>query len=253
MSLRDVKIGTRLTIGFTLVVVLIVFSAVSGVTLVRKSREDLTATLTAAWAKENMASQMKALALEQSAVMRNISLRSDLKSKQSDETVPGRSARPTTRPGQDVESEARAGRAQDHRHARQAGHGAGRSLPARARPVDKFPQRGGGRGPHDPARPRRPEVARGAGPPDRDPDEIQPGGAARSGRLRRPPGNDRLRRGGFRGARRGPDRLAHRDQRHRPLREAVAVARRVASGDLTSRIEPKGRDEPAELLAAFAT
>ena len=60
MMLRDVKIGTRLTIGFTLVVVLIVFSAVSGVTLVRKSREDLTATLTAAWAKENMASQMKA-------------------------------------------------------------------------------------------------------------------------------------------------------------------------------------------------
>ena len=36
-----------------------------------------------------------------------------------------------------------------------------------------------------------------------------------------------------------------------PLREAVAVARRVASGDLTSRIEPKGRDEPAELLAAI--
>ena len=36
-----------------------------------------------------------------------------------------------------------------------------------------------------------------------------------------------------------------------PLREAVAVARRVASGDLTSRIEPKGRDEPAQLLAAL--
>jgi methyl-accepting chemotaxis protein len=36
-----------------------------------------------------------------------------------------------------------------------------------------------------------------------------------------------------------------------PLREAVAIARRVASGDLTSQIVPKGRDEAAELLAAL--
>ncbi len=36
-----------------------------------------------------------------------------------------------------------------------------------------------------------------------------------------------------------------------PLREAVSIARRVASGDLTSQIEPKGRDEAAELFAAL--
>jgi methyl-accepting chemotaxis protein len=36
-----------------------------------------------------------------------------------------------------------------------------------------------------------------------------------------------------------------------PLHEAVTVAKRVSSGDLTSRIEPKGRDEAAELLAAL--
>jgi methyl-accepting chemotaxis protein len=36
-----------------------------------------------------------------------------------------------------------------------------------------------------------------------------------------------------------------------PLRDAVTIARRVASGDLTSQIVPKGRDEAAELLAAL--
>ena len=37
----------------------------------------------------------------------------------------------------------------------------------------------------------------------------------------------------------------------RPLAEAVAVARRVAAGDLTSRIESAGRDEAADLLRAL--
>ena len=36
-----------------------------------------------------------------------------------------------------------------------------------------------------------------------------------------------------------------------PMRESVAVARRVASGDLTSRIEVEGSDEAAELLTAL--
>ena len=135
----------------------------------------------------------------------------------------GRGPRPDDRqglrrgPGQDVDAEARSGRTQDHRHPRQARHGAGESLPAGARDVDELPQRGGGRGAHDPARPRRPEVARRAGPPDRDPVEVQPGGAGRGGCLGIPPGNDRLRRIGVRRAARGPDRLAHRDQRHRPI------------------------------------
>jgi methyl-accepting chemotaxis protein len=38
-----------------------------------------------------------------------------------------------------------------------------------------------------------------------------------------------------------------------PLREAVAVAKRVAGGDLTSRIEATSRDELGELLQALAT
>ena len=37
----------------------------------------------------------------------------------------------------------------------------------------------------------------------------------------------------------------------RPLRQAVALARRVASGDLGARIEVRGSDETAELLAAL--
>jgi methyl-accepting chemotaxis protein len=36
-----------------------------------------------------------------------------------------------------------------------------------------------------------------------------------------------------------------------PIREAVAVARRVASGDLSSSIRAEGQDEPAELLRAL--
>jgi methyl-accepting chemotaxis protein len=36
-----------------------------------------------------------------------------------------------------------------------------------------------------------------------------------------------------------------------PLRESVAVAKRVASGDLTSRVHSEGSDEAAELLAAL--
>ncbi|WP_110669943.1 methyl-accepting chemotaxis protein [Salinicola halophilus] len=39
----------------------------------------------------------------------------------------------------------------------------------------------------------------------------------------------------------------------RPLEEAVRVAQRVAEGDLTSRIEPKGRDEVAKLLTTLKT
>jgi methyl-accepting chemotaxis protein len=37
----------------------------------------------------------------------------------------------------------------------------------------------------------------------------------------------------------------------RPIAQAVAVAETVASGDLSSRIEPQGRDEAARLLAAL--
>jgi methyl-accepting chemotaxis protein len=36
-----------------------------------------------------------------------------------------------------------------------------------------------------------------------------------------------------------------------PLRESVTIARRVAAGDLSSQIVPRGRDEAAELLAAL--
>ncbi len=39
----------------------------------------------------------------------------------------------------------------------------------------------------------------------------------------------------------------------RPLAQAVGVARKVAEGDLSSRVESAGRDETAELLRALAT
>ncbi|MBD8574158.1 methyl-accepting chemotaxis protein [Pseudomonas syringae] len=38
----------------------------------------------------------------------------------------------------------------------------------------------------------------------------------------------------------------------RPLREAIEVARAVADGDLTHRLQPQGTDEPAQLIEALA-
>ncbi len=85
MTIRDIKIGTRLAIGFGAFVALMVVGSIGGVTLMKKSRESLMAGLQAAGAKESLAAQMKATALEQSGVMRNIGLHSDIKAMQTEE------------------------------------------------------------------------------------------------------------------------------------------------------------------------
>jgi len=85
MLLRNLKIGTRLAVGFGAVLLVMVVVAVGGTAVAKKSRDDLTATLQAIGAKERLASDMKALVLEQSSVMRNIGLHSDIKAMQADE------------------------------------------------------------------------------------------------------------------------------------------------------------------------
>ena len=85
MLLRNLKIGTRLAVGFGAVLLVMVVVAVGGTAVAKKSRDDLTATLQATGAKERMAAEMKALVLEQSSVMRNIGLHSDIKAMQADE------------------------------------------------------------------------------------------------------------------------------------------------------------------------
>ncbi len=85
MNLRQLRIGTRLAIGFGVILFVMMAVNVSGTLLTKKSREDLARVLTAANAKEALAASMKSNFLEESAVIRNIALHADLKGMQSDE------------------------------------------------------------------------------------------------------------------------------------------------------------------------
>ncbi|HEX3099233.1 MAG TPA: methyl-accepting chemotaxis protein [Usitatibacter sp.] len=85
MILRKMRIGTRLGLGFGAVLAIMIAVSVSGALLFQKSRNDLAAVHEAASAKENLAADMKATELEMSAVMRNIGLHSEIKLMQADE------------------------------------------------------------------------------------------------------------------------------------------------------------------------
>jgi methyl-accepting chemotaxis protein len=85
MILRRMRIGTRLALGFGAILAIMLVVSVGGTALGKKSRDELAAVVAVAGAKESLAAEMKALALEQSAVMRNIGLHSDIKAMQSDE------------------------------------------------------------------------------------------------------------------------------------------------------------------------
>jgi methyl-accepting chemotaxis protein len=78
-------IGTRLALAFGLIVSIMVLVSVGGTLLAQRSRNELASVIEAARAKEDIAANMKALALEQSSVMRNIGLHTDIKAMQADE------------------------------------------------------------------------------------------------------------------------------------------------------------------------
>jgi methyl-accepting chemotaxis protein len=78
MILRKLKIGSRLAIGFGAVMLLLVGAAIGAVVLDKLNRDRLTATLAGASAKEQLAVEMKLLALEQSSALRNLVLITDL-------------------------------------------------------------------------------------------------------------------------------------------------------------------------------
>jgi methyl-accepting chemotaxis protein len=82
MFLRKMTIGTRLALGFGVIVAIMVLVSAGGTLLAQRSRDELAGVIEAARAKEDLAASMKALALEQSAVMRNIGLHSDIKAMQ---------------------------------------------------------------------------------------------------------------------------------------------------------------------------
>ncbi|MEO5677479.1 MAG: methyl-accepting chemotaxis protein [Usitatibacter sp.] len=85
MLLRKLKIGSRLAIGFGTILLVMVAVAAGGTLLAQASRDDLGSALRLSGEKERLAAEMKALVLEQSSVMRNIGLHSDLKAMQADE------------------------------------------------------------------------------------------------------------------------------------------------------------------------
>jgi methyl-accepting chemotaxis protein len=85
MVLRKLRIGPRLALGFGAILAIMMVVSVAGTWLGKKSRDDLAAVHDASAAKISLANDMKALALEQSAVMRNIGLHSDIKAMQIDE------------------------------------------------------------------------------------------------------------------------------------------------------------------------
>ncbi|MGZ5036734.1 MAG: methyl-accepting chemotaxis protein [Usitatibacter sp.] len=85
MMLRKLRIGTRLALGFGAILAIMMALSFGGTWLGKKSRDDLAAVHTATAEKLSLANNMKALALEQSAVMRNVGLHSDIKSMQIDE------------------------------------------------------------------------------------------------------------------------------------------------------------------------
>ena len=85
MVLRKLKIGTRLALGFGVILLMMVAVALGTVLLDKMNRDQLAETIAAASAKEQLAIQMKTLALEQSSAMRNIGLHSDIRAMQAEE------------------------------------------------------------------------------------------------------------------------------------------------------------------------
>ena len=252
MMLRKLKIGTRLALGFGAILAIMMAVSVGGTWLGKKSRDDLAVVHDATSTKLNLAAEMKALALEQSAVMRNIGLHSDIKAMQADEDrAPAR---------QDV----RRGARED---------GALAALAAQEREILDTLNKS------DKELDKPFQQALGLSTSFRNEEaaqvlmnEVDPHVQKTLAELNQlidiqKKASDEA----THAAMVSGDRLASTvyvveavvlllavlvawsitRSITGPLRESVAVARRVAAGDLTSRIDPEGRDEAAELLAAL--
>lgn len=238
--------------GFGAILLVMVAVAAGGTLLSRDSSDDLTAALTSTGDKERLAGEMKALVLEQSSVMRNIGLHSEIKAMHADE------------------DRARAlGRRYDEtrgRMARLAISTAERAILERLDALDRQVEA--------PLRQAlgmstmfRSEDAAKVLMNELDP-VIQAALAELNKliELQRKAGSDAIAQ-----ARTANDHLAYSMYGAQalvavlaillawattrsitvPLGDSVDVARRVASGDLTSRLRVEGRDEAAELLRAL--
>ena len=252
MILRKLRIGTRLALGFGVILAIMLAVSVGGTWLGKKSRDDLAAVHEAAGSKLALANSMKALALEQSSVMRNIGLHSDIKAMQMDED---RARRLGEMYDEAREKMARLPLSAQEREIIE-------TLNKTDKELDKPFKQALGLSTSF----RNEEAAQVLM------NEVDPNVQKTLFELNRlidieKKANDEA----TRNAMVNGDRLANSVYAvvavvlilavlvawtitrsiTGPLRDSVAVARRVASGDLTSRIEPSGRDEAAELLGAL--
>jgi methyl-accepting chemotaxis protein len=85
MFLRKLRIGNRLAVGFGLILAAMVLVTLGSAWLGKDSRDRLAAAIASASAKEQLAIEMKTLALEQSSAMRNIGLHAEILAMQMEE------------------------------------------------------------------------------------------------------------------------------------------------------------------------
>jgi methyl-accepting chemotaxis protein len=85
MKLRDLRIGTRLALGFGSILAIMLAALVATTLIDERSRSNLAAALETARVREAMAAEMRAVSLAQSSAMRNIALHSEIKGMQDDE------------------------------------------------------------------------------------------------------------------------------------------------------------------------
>ncbi|QGZ38727.1 methyl-accepting chemotaxis protein [Pseudoduganella flava] len=85
MNVRDYKIGTRLGVGFGIILLILVALVLSANGLNHRNKAQLTAGLELTGAKNHEASEMKSAMLESGIAMRNIGLQSDVELMQKEE------------------------------------------------------------------------------------------------------------------------------------------------------------------------
>ena len=252
MVLRNMSIGTRLALGFGAILAILMVVSVGGTALGTKSRKDFAAVAATASAKERLAADMKEVVLERSSVMRNVGLLQDFKAMQGQAELAANLSKKYAQARADM--------------ARLELSPAERSLVENLDKLDNSVKE-----PFQKAMELqsafRNEEAVGLLM-----NEVDPAVRKTMGELDRLTDiQKKANEEATQTALVTGDRLATTTYIAEgvvlviavllawaltrsittPLREAVSIAKRVAAGDLTSQIVPKGRDEAAELLGAL--
>jgi methyl-accepting chemotaxis protein len=252
MILRKMRIGARLALGFGATLAIMMVVSAGGTALGKASRDDMVRVMESASAKQQLAGDMKALLLERSAAMRSISLFVDTGA---------------------IEAEAQRTRNLGKRYEQARDRMAKLELlPAERQGLDTL-----GKLDREVAAPFEQSVEFAMGGRRNEAgriivSEIDPVIHKTVVELNRlGEAHEKANREAIAAAIGNDDRLAitiyavdavvlllavlfawaTTRSITLPLRESVGIARRVASGDLTSRILAEGRDEAAELLGAL--